>query len=265
MILSRKTFRRRSPTRSKRNSSARVLLFVFFAALLASSSAFAQSCPEPLSGARRLVLVTSETMAATGGTARLFERTSPEEAWRPAGAAEPVRLGGGGMAWGLRFEPFAADGEPKKVEGDGRTPAGVYRIGKSFGFAASPRPGYIQLAKDTVCVDDPASPAYNTITSRNVVGRKVHGENMRAVGRYRRGLVVDYPTDGKARGGSCIFIHIQRSATSTTAGCVALPEARVAALQEFSEPGAVIATLPQAALARLSGCLPSIADELIAR
>jgi L,D-peptidoglycan transpeptidase YkuD (ErfK/YbiS/YcfS/YnhG family) len=204
------------------------------------------------------MLVTSESMTAKAGTARLFERLSPQEAWQPVGPAEPVVLGRTGMAWGVGFHQLASEDEPKKIEGDGRTPAGIYRIGASFGFAASPRPGYIQLAEDTVCVDDPASPAYNTITSRKVVGRKVSGENMRTIERYRRGILVDYPTDAKARGGSCIFIHIQRSATSATAGCVALPEARVAALQEFSEAGAVLANVPQAALRRLSGCLPSL-------
>jgi len=227
------------------------------ATLLISSTAIAQTCPEPLAGARRLVLVTSESLTATTGTARLFERVSPQDVWQPVGSSEPVVLGHGGMAWGLGFHQLAATGEPKKLEGDGRTPAGIYRIGVSFGFAASPRPGYRQIVDDTVCVDDPASPAYNTITSRGIVGRKVHGENMRAVQRYRRGLVVDYPTDAKARGGSCIFIHIKRSTMAPTAGCIALPEARVAAWQEFSTAGAVLVTLPRTALDRLSGCLPN--------
>jgi L,D-peptidoglycan transpeptidase YkuD (ErfK/YbiS/YcfS/YnhG family) len=205
------------------------------------------------------VLVTSQSMAATTGIARLFERASPEEDWRLAGTPEPVVLGRTGMAWGLGFHQLASPGEPKKAEGDGGTPAGVYRIGASFGFTPLSRPGHIQIAQDTVCVDDPASPAYNTITSRNIVGRKVHGENMRAVARYRRGLLVDYPTDAPARGGSCIFIHVKRATMAPTAGCVALPEERVAAWQEFSEPGAVIATVPQDALDRLSGCLPPVA------
>jgi L,D-peptidoglycan transpeptidase YkuD (ErfK/YbiS/YcfS/YnhG family) len=237
-----------------------LLSLAFCATLLGLSSAIAQSCPEPLASARRLVLITSKSMTATAGTARLFERVSPQQAWQPVGAAEPVVLGRNGMAWGLGFQHLVSAGEPKKVEGDGRTPAGVYRIGPSFGFAASPRPGYKQIVDDTVCVDDPASPAYNSITLRSIVGRKVHGENMRAVQRYRRGLVVDYPTDPKARGGSCIFIHIKRSSMAPTAGCVALPEERVAAWQEFSDPGALLAMAPRAALDRFSGCLPPMAE-----
>jgi L,D-peptidoglycan transpeptidase YkuD (ErfK/YbiS/YcfS/YnhG family) len=256
MTSSPKRFGRQSRSRNNRNSSVCLPLLAVCATLLASSSAIAQSCPEPLAGARRLVLVTSKSMRAATGTARLFERPSPQQPWQPVGASEPVLLGRSGMAWGLGFQHMSSAEEPKKIEGDGRTPAGIYRIGPSFGFAASPRPGYQQIAEDTVCVDDPASLAYNSITSRSIVGRKVHGENMRAVQRYRRGLVVDYPTDAKARGGSCIFIHVRRSSMAPTLGCVALPEERVVAWQEFSEPGAVLAIAPREALGRLSGCLP---------
>ncbi|MEX0752918.1 MAG: L,D-transpeptidase family protein [Xanthobacteraceae bacterium] len=225
-----------------------------------SVPAFGQTCPQPLRDARRLVLVTAKTMTTPAAAMQLFERASAADAWRPLGPAEPAVLGRTGMAWGYGFHQLGQDGEPRKVEGDKRTPAGLYRIGQSFGFSPSSQPGYIRLTDGAVCVDDPASLAYNTITSRAVVGHKVHAENMRSNPRYRRGLVVDYPTNAKTRAGSCIFIHVWRSAIFPTAGCVALPEARVAALQEFAAPGAVLATLPQAALSRLPDCLPQIAD-----
>ena len=70
-----------------------------------------------------------------------------------------------------------------------------------------------------------------------MVGPSVSGEDMRKIDLYRRGLVVDYPTDRAARAGSCIFIHVWRGEGRGTAGCVALPEARVAALQEFAADG----------------------------
>ena len=73
---------------------------------------------------------------------------------------------------------------------------------------------------------------------------------------YRRGLLVDYPTDARKRAGSCIFIHVWRSPTTGTAGCVSMPEARVAALQDFASDGAVVAILPRAALERMRGCVP---------
>ncbi len=115
----------------------------------------------------------------------------------------------------------------------------------------------MRIAEGMTCVDDPRSPAYNSITSRDKVGWKVHGENMWRVPEYRRGLLVDYPTNRAARAGSCIFIHVRRPDAKGTAGCVALPEAQLEMLQDFAEGGAVLAVLPRQALDRFKGCLPN--------
>jgi L,D-peptidoglycan transpeptidase YkuD (ErfK/YbiS/YcfS/YnhG family) len=223
---------------------------------LASRSALAQSCPEPLASARRLVLVTSDTMKTSLARLQRFERASPDGPWRPVGGPQSALVGKRGMAWASTFRAFAQNGEPIKVEGDRRAPAGFYRIGASFGFAAPRRPGYLQIKDDTVCVDDLASPAYNAITSRAKVGA-AHGENMRRVQAYRNGLVVEYPTDRAARAGSCIFIHVRLPSMTGTSGCVAVPEPQVIALQDFAAPGAVLAVLPEAARGRFGGCLPA--------
>lgn len=225
--------------------------------LLSSGSVNAQSCPAPLASAKRLVLVTAHTMNETAATMRLYERASSQQPWQALGAAEPAMIGKTGMGWSPFFAQLARRGEPMKVEGDKRAPAGIYPIGRSFGILASSRPDYLPITPDTICVDDLASPAYNSIASRARLGPKVSAENMsKALPMYRRGLLVNYPTDARKKAGSCIFIHVWRSPTTGTAGCVAVPEPKVEALQEFSEPGAVLAILPRGALDRLKGCLP---------
>jgi D-alanyl-D-alanine dipeptidase len=227
------------------------------AAVLSAVPARAQTCPVLLSDARRLVLVTAESMDSMAATVRLYRRASSGAPWQVLGPPEPALLGKAGLGWSQFFRQLARGGEAFKVEGDKRTPAGVYTLGRSFGTLASKRPDHLRIAPDTVCVDDPASPAYNTITSRAQVGPKVHAENMgRVLPMYRRGLLVDYPTDARRRAGSCIFIHVWRSPSTGTAGCIALPEARVVALQDFAATGAVLAVMPRAALGRLPGCLP---------
>jgi hypothetical protein len=51
---------------------------------------------------------------------------------------------------------------------------------------------------------------------------------MGAIARFRRGLIIDYPTDAANRAGLSIFIHIQKkNPTSGTAGCLNLPENRL--------------------------------------
>lgn len=231
-------------------------LFIIAVLLLSPGLAFAQSCPAPLNGARKLVLVTADTMNSTTANVQRFERASPSAPWIKEGDLVSALIGLKGVSWAHGFRAFARPGEPVKVDGDKRVPAGFFKIGRPFGFAPSQRPGYIRIEDGMTCVDDPASPAYNTIASRATVGLKVRGEDMWRIALYRRGLVVEYPTNRAARAGSCIFIHVRRAAAKGTSGCVALPEPALEALQDFTESGAVLAVLPRQALYRFRGCLP---------
>jgi len=234
------------------------LVAMAVAAFSSAAEAQSQSCPAPLKDARRLVLVIAKAMNEATAEMRLYERASASEPWRAASEPEPANLGRAGMGWSHFFRRYAKAGEPLKVEGDRRAPAGIYPIGRSFGILPSERPGYLHVTEDTVCVNETSSPHYNAITSRKLVAPNTSVENMsRALPMYRRGLVVGYPTDGKARAGSCIFIHVWRSPTSGTSGCVSLPEPRVEALQEFAAAGAIVAILPQAAVSRFGNCLPA--------
>ena len=231
-------------------------LLAFLALVAAPSVALAQSCPAPLAQAHHLVMVTPATMSSSTATLQRFTRPSPGAPWQADGGPVSALIGRNGTAWSYAFRNSAAAGEPIKVDGDKRAPAGFFPIGRSFGFAAVKRARYLHIEEGTTCVDDPSSPAYNTISTRARIGWKVSGENMWRVPEYRRGLLVDYPTDRAAKGGSCIFIHIRKPGAPGTAGCVALAEPEVERLQNFSENGAALASVPKPALGRFAGCLP---------
>jgi L,D-peptidoglycan transpeptidase YkuD (ErfK/YbiS/YcfS/YnhG family) len=226
-------------------------------ALLVPQVALAQSCPEPLASAHRLVLVTADTLTSTTATVERYQRHTPNAQWEVAGGSATGLVGYKGVGWAYAFRKFARRGEPIKVEGDKRAPAGFYRIGPSFGFAPSQVHNYVRVNEGMVCVHDLTSPAYNTITRRERIGPEVRVENMSRVPNYRRGLLVDYPTDRNARAGSCIFIHLALPGKTGTGGCVALPEPQLEAVQDFVRDGAVLAILPRAALDRFKGCLPN--------
>ena len=162
-----------------------------------------------------------------------YERASFGAPWRAIGGPVSALIGYRGVAWAHAFRNLARKGEPIKIDGDKRAPAGFFRIGRSFGFSPSHLPHYLRIAAGMVCVADPRSPAYNTISSRAKVGWRVRGENMWRVPDYRRGLLVDYPTDRMDRAGSCIFIHVRQPGRTGTSGCVALAERQVAALAAF--------------------------------
>jgi D-alanyl-D-alanine dipeptidase len=232
------------------------MLSLFAATAMLVSPVYA-NCPVPIAGASRLVLVTTRSMDTELATLQLFTRRSADKHWKRVGAAEPAVVGKAGLGWGYPFLDFKEGEEPEKIEGDKRTPAGFFRIGASFGFAPSRRPGYIELKSgETVCVEDPSSPFYNTITKRSEIG-SVEADDMRSSPLYRSGLFVDYPSDRATRRGSCILIHIWSAPDMGTAGCVGLPEERVRVLQDFSRAGAVLAVLPETALDRFPGCLPA--------
>src|ERR1700730_5292745 len=151
-----------------------------------ASPVLAASCPAPLGQAKRLVLVATQSMDTALATLQLFTRRSAALPWKRVGAAEPAVVGKAGLGWGYPFIDVKDGEEPEKVEGDNRTPAGFFRIGSSFGFAPSRRPGYIELkAGETVCVEDPSSPLYNTIAKRSDIG-SVQGDDMRSSPLYRR-------------------------------------------------------------------------------
>jgi L,D-peptidoglycan transpeptidase YkuD (ErfK/YbiS/YcfS/YnhG family) len=215
-------------------------------------------CPSRLSEAIRLVLISTPTMDDAAATLETFERDSPEAPWRHRSGPEPAVVGEAGLGWGFTFRGKAQPGEPLKMEGDKRAPAGIFAIGAPFGFAATDRPGYMQLKEGVqICVDDPASPDYSQIVARAEAGPEARGEEMATIPVYERGLVVDYPTSREEKAGSCIFSHSWRGEGLGTSGCIAAPESTVASLQDVARAGkTVIAILPQSAQGRFPGCLP---------
>jgi L,D-peptidoglycan transpeptidase YkuD (ErfK/YbiS/YcfS/YnhG family) len=219
-------------------------------------AAWAQSCPAVIADATRLAFVTASSMHTNAASLTLYSRENRGAPWQALGRAYAVRLGLHGLAWGAGFMQLARRGEPVKHERDWRSPAGIYRIGAPFGFAASKLPGYVRLkAGETFCVDDLRSPAYNTITTVARAGR-VTGERMRNFPDYRYGLFIDYPSNHAHPAGSCLFIHMWSAPDEPTAGCISMAPARVVALQKLAESGAVIAVVPRRALDRFKGCLP---------
>lgn len=231
------------------------------AAATAAAPALAEPCPPPLDTALRLVMITTPDMNSSTARLELFERRTKDAPWTRSRTGAPVMLGTNGLAWGYTFRTYKRAGEAEKREGDMRTPAGFFPLGPSFGFTARKLHGHIRIEKGkTVCVEDPASPHYNTITTRAAIGTNIKADNMGDTRLFRNGLFVAYPSDRATRAGSCIFLHIWKSPSTSTHGCVAMPETRIKFLQEFAEDGAVLGVLPQGARQRFEGC-PLLPDE----
>lgn len=237
---------------------ASLILVTGLAALLSGCEA-PDPCPQEMNAARRLVVIETPSMNGPAATLETFERRDVKSPWVQSGDMRDAVVGAKGVAWGWGFQTIARGGEPLKVEGDKRTPAGVFRFGSAFGFAPQSYPGYLRLEENKhLCVDDAKSPYYSQIVPSVSAGEATSGEKMWAIEFYKRGLVVDYPTNREARAGSCIFVHIWAGADQGTSGCVAAAEDHVEDMQKLAAEGETwIAVLPHEARDRFKGCVPS--------
>lgn len=242
--------------------SRRTLALLTFAVTLAGA-AHADAAKTPWHDARQMIVVTTSGWNVDHGTLRTFAREG--DGWREVRAAVPVTIGKNGAGWGLGLNAPQTDaGGPVKREGDNRSPAGVFRIGDSFGYAASVDSAmpYLALNATEYCVDVSGAKHYNRIVDANVVGAdavKGSTEPMRrdlhANGdqRYRMGFVIEQNPRAVPQAGSCIFAHLWKSPTDATAGCTAMTPAVMQSLLAWLKPEdhPVFVLLPQGEYERL--------------
>ena len=225
--------------------------------------------PAPLARSRQLILVTTPDWNSVRGTLRRFERAGARGEWRQAGEPFAVVVGRSGLGWGegVLAVPGGGsagkglEGGPFKKEGDGRAPAGVFRLGPAFGFDGSDEAGWVRLpykplTPSTECVDDTASTHYNLIVERGRVGAVDwnSSERMRSVEGYRWGVVVLHTAEPPVAGrGSCIFLHVWAGPERGTAGCTAMERAQLESLLRWLDPRKrpLLVQLPEGEYARL--------------
>ncbi len=231
-------------------------LCAILAVLLLAASAGAQNAvpvAQLLGVTRQIVVVTASDWKATTGWMRRFERT--DRGWEINGPPFRVVLGRGGLGWGLGMHPLPQTG-PQKAEGDGRSPAGIFRLPYAFGYAAPDsvreiKLPYIQFTASVECVDDTNSSYYNIIVNRQSVTAPdwKSSEKMRmSDDEYRLGIFVEHNSSPAQPGaGSCVFMHIWKGPDHPTSGCTAMSvgamESLLGWLDALSHP--VLVQLPE--------------------
>ncbi len=213
----------------------------------------------PLSDSRQALVVMTDGWDSVTGTLQRYERPTLTSAWKPIGKAIPVVVGENGLAWGSGLQG-SATGNPVKHEGDGKAPAGVFRLGLAFGQSPTPVDGtrlsYRFLSTTVECVDDPVSSHYNQLVSKQDVAKPDwnSSEKMWEEPLYKWGVVVQYNTPNTQPGaGSCIFLHIWKAADTGTAGCTAMPEAELTSVMKWLDPAQnpALVQVPKAEYERL--------------
>lgn len=170
------------------------------------------------------------------GISRIVVRRRPGAPHRgllvAGGLALPVAIGRAGAAFAKR-------------EGDGRTPAGTWRILRVlYRPDHGPRPRtllpVLPLKPADGWCDDPADRRYNRLVHLPMGGSRAvsHERLWRDDALYDLVLVLDHNTcPRKARGGSAVFMHLARPGFAATEGCVALRREDMRRLLARLRPG----------------------------
>jgi L,D-peptidoglycan transpeptidase YkuD (ErfK/YbiS/YcfS/YnhG family) len=176
--------------------------------------------------------------------------------WRKVGAPWQGRLGKNGLVWGLGLHPNPAAARTKK-EGDGRTPAGVFRIGGAWGYEASirkhPQLAYRRVTPRDLWVEDVQSPSYNrhVILSHDPRTPWEKAQQMKQndpAHQLKLFIAHNAPPQVVPGAGSSIFFHIwRRDGAAASAGCTTMSQKSlrnlVASIDPTKQPLYVI--LPQ--------------------
>jgi zinc D-Ala-D-Ala dipeptidase len=223
-----------------------------------ASLAQSQDAQQLLGASHKLIVVTTPGWNSVSGTMTRYERKG--KSWKKIAEPISIVIGKNGFAWDDHFAARPkGDSGPIKKEGDGRAPAGVFRISHTFGFAPkiANNDFYLPLTPTTECVDDVNSKYYNRIVDRLQI-KDVDwnsSEKMRQVEGYRYGAIVAYNDPPVAGRGSCIFLHVWSGPGQGTAGCTAMPEADAEALGRWLDDRTVLVQMPEGQFKALSGTL----------
>ncbi|MEM6911368.1 MAG: L,D-transpeptidase family protein [Verrucomicrobiota bacterium] len=186
----------------------------------------------------QIILVAAEQSRAT-----VFLLERGRGGWQQVLASMPARIGKNGLAAGLGLHPRPGE-KGLKVEGDGKTPTGIFEIPAVWGYAASvpTRMPYRQVTSRDLWVEDVDSVHYNrhlrlphepaSDWERKAQMRQndlAHALKIEIAHNTR-----PHPEKGK---GSAIFMHIwRRQGQAATAGCVVVSEGHLRRIVAWLRP-----------------------------
>ena len=175
----------------------------------------AEGIPAELDGLDKNVRQAVVVEAGNGVTARVSAWERKDAGWAQVTSPIEAVIGRNGLA------PL-----DEKREGDGRTPSGIFRLRRAFGYEDHVPTGlqYRRVTEQDFWIDEPASPQYNQWVIGDVPAVS-HEVLQRNDDLYKYAIIIEYNTYQVVPGlGSAIFMHVWRGTDQPTAGCVAMAE-----------------------------------------
>ena len=216
---------------------------------------------------QQLLLVDIPDFNHTVGLLSAWERQTADNPWQKRFDV-PVSVGKQGATFGQGWVQWS-DTVEEKVEGDQKTPLGLFPLIGTYGYGAAANHfhmPHLQVQEWHKCVDDPNSRYYNKIVDERVAEKdwQTAEDMLRDDHLYKWGIVVGYNTHPPHPGkGSAIFLHLWRNPGKPTAGCTAMSEENMWQLLAWLRPEAKPALLQTTAHLRthlLQACGWSLPD-----
>ena len=204
---------------------------LFFVLLFGMACGQEEKSTSPIpENCKQIILLTAETIDTSFAMFQRYEKNEQNE-WTKIGEAVHTCFGRKGLARGIGLHPENSLNGPVKKEGDGKSPSGIFTLGKIMGFKNPEECGIINMPYEKIingleCIDDRNSPYYNQIIKNDTVsvpGWSSSERMWRYGGWYDWIIVVNHNKKDRIKGsGSCIFMHLRAARDEDTAGCTTL-------------------------------------------
>jgi len=178
-----------------------------------------------LENCKQLLVVYNEQPESYGAVLVVLEKKADN--W--VAKFDPVDIGIGKNGFALPLD---------KLEGDGKSPTGLFRLGKLFTYEKNVTTllETQQTTKEDKWIDDPNSPDYNRHI-RGTTEAKSYENLLLESDAYKYCMVIEYNTNPIIKGkGSAIFFHLTTKAPYFTAGCVAVNEDYMKQIVNWLDP-----------------------------
>jgi L,D-peptidoglycan transpeptidase YkuD (ErfK/YbiS/YcfS/YnhG family) len=183
----------------------------------------------------QLIVVTSDGWNKIEGKMSVYEYKNNQ--WSRLINNIPIVTGRTGMAWAKGLHNSQLNTGVLKKEGDGKSPAGIFRLSGLFGYQdIESKMNALKVNERTFCVDDSKSNHYNQIVNTDTLKKDWDSAETMLMKSdvYKFGIFVDYNVNpAKKMAGSCIFMHIWSGSKDPTAGCTAMKEEDILKLIDF--------------------------------
>ena len=178
---------------------------------------------------QQLLVIIANNWETKYATLKRYERES--NMWREIGSEIEVIIGRNGMGWGLGVHSVPKDATIIKHEGDGKAPAGLFRLGHGFGYQDfnTTFPYATYDTRDFHCVDDSNSTHYNQIVDSRKIKRDYSSHEYMKMENdfYKYGITVAHNPNNIPQLGSCIFMHLKKPNDVASSGCSMMHEEEI--------------------------------------